>query len=205
MPQTARCSAISPLASPQNRRRAARHSAGLRCALRLWTARQRLARWTKAHLHQALLQDADDLRFVQGVLQAVTDEDHERQALAKLVRAGGRARGLQGKSTAPVSGGGAESGGPRRAAASRVGTPGAMGRTKVPAILSSIQCFGALTRFRCFLGPRGMLCVRGLGGGWEGRGRMRRRQRARTPEPKTSPAKRRSPRTIPGRKNPFFI
>ena len=30
-------------------------------------------------------------------------------------------------------------------------------RTKMPPSLSSIQCFGALSRFRCFLGPRGML------------------------------------------------
>jgi len=27
----------------------------------------------------------------------------------------------------------------------------------MPPSLSSIQCFGALSRFRCFFGPRGML------------------------------------------------
>lgn len=39
-----------------------------------------------------------------------------------------------------------------------------------PVNLSSIQCFGAATRFRCFLGPRAMAALGGCGGGPGGGG-----------------------------------
>lgn len=44
--------------------------------------------------HLALLEDHLDLVVRQGVLEAVTEEDDKGQALAKLVRAGRRARGV---------------------------------------------------------------------------------------------------------------
>lgn len=44
--------------------------------------------------HLALLEDHLDLVVREGVLEAVTEKDDKGQALAKLVRAGRRARGV---------------------------------------------------------------------------------------------------------------
>lgn len=47
------------------------------------------------HLNQSLSGDRGDLTSSQGILEAVTEEDGEREGLAELVGTGGRAGGLQ--------------------------------------------------------------------------------------------------------------
>lgn len=99
-------------------------------------------------LDQALLDDGLDLVTVKRVLEAVAEEDDQRQRVAGLVRTGG---GLGSVGTWDVSVLPWFEGAHLRAMRSRAAS--------IPDSLSRSQCLGALRRFWCFFGPRAILTV----------------------------------------------
>ena len=88
-------------------------------------------------LDQTLHEDLLDFLLCQRILEAIAEDQDQRQALTELVRTSGRTRGLSQCSEKSM----------------RWNHESIM-LTQVPPILSSIQCFGAARRFICFLGPR---------------------------------------------------
>ena len=102
-------------------------------------------RWTDRAARRLLLQ-------AEGALEPVAQDQHDGQALARLVWARRRLRCLHKNAKrqsllAPLQIA-------RRVAVTNTRAVGI--RTKTPPSLSSIQCLGALMRFKCFLMPRGM-------------------------------------------------
>lgn len=87
-----------------------------------------------------VLLNADNLGLAagEGVLQTVSQDEDERQALSQLVGTLGRARSLRNKLTVMKM----------------TMIHWTKGLTQIPSILDSIQCLGAFKRFKCILGPR---------------------------------------------------
>lgn len=93
-----------------------------------------------------VLLNADNLSLAtsQGVLQAVSQDENERQALSQLVRTLRWARSLHTKYIQQCD----------QSPQPCVLLLRCDILTQIPSILDSIQCLGALRRFKCFFGPR---------------------------------------------------
>jgi hypothetical protein len=96
-------------------------------------------------LNEALHEDGVDLARVERILEAVAEEDDQRQRVAELVRTGGRLGGIGTWDMSAVLSA-VEFCRGCGAVAVRI--------SSVPDSLSRSQCEGALRRFWCFFGPR---------------------------------------------------
>jgi hypothetical protein len=96
-------------------------------------------------LDKALHEDSVDLAGVERILQAVAEEDDERQGVAELVRTG---RGLGSIGTWRML-----------VYVFAMSNAQRLRESSIPDSLSRSQCEGALRRFWCFFGPIPILAV----------------------------------------------
>ena len=92
------------------------------------------------YLDQSLLHNPLHLVSRQGILESVPEHNYQRQTFPQLVRAGRRSGRLNRHTEADT-------------VTDKARTAAHDDRTYRPDNLSSIQCFGAAKRFKCFFGP----------------------------------------------------